>query len=250
MKQKRFFLQTLSLCFILFGLFAGVIIVSNKDAVLKRSSAASCAGLNKGCMTKACCPGLECDAKNQFTCACPSFCKNGCTKTDTGYECAEPCKKDADCPATAFCLSGICVKCRVQGTSCDDPPPDLCCRGSYCARGQCKLLPTPKSCVKKDGRCVAGSTVCCAGLKCRAEGDAKYCSPCKYQGTNCSNSAECCSGLKCLLEDGNWVCDAYVGSTSTPTPKPATPTSTPTPKPILTPTPTPCVSTWYYHCPI
>lgn len=111
MKQKRFFLQILSLSLILFGLFAGVIIVSNKDAVLKRSSAAGCAGLGESCVSKICCWGLLYRyTGRKCVCICPSSCKKGCVINGEAYECrtctfqGEKCKSSAECCSSLKCL--------------------------------------------------------------------------------------------------------------------------------------------------
>lgn len=78
MKHKHF-LQILSLCLILAGLFAGVIIVSNKQAVLKNSEAAVIARYT-------CMPKRECSGTG--TVVSSSYC-GGITKCPTTRECCK-----------------------------------------------------------------------------------------------------------------------------------------------------------------
>lgn len=217
MKQKRFFLQTLFLCFILFSLFAGVIIVSNKEAVLKKSSASDsksiCAKNGKSCVSLGCCPNaLVCSTDNICICNIKK-CKFGCfEREDTNLTKCFDCKTNSDCPSNSgkYCKNGMCT--------------DSCSKISDCPDGY-----------------VCENNVC------------KY--KCRIRGSSCTFGVSCCPGLKCVgakfFSDG--TCQLSVIVTPTPTPKlTIAPTSKPTstPKPTAKPTPTPCVSTATHHCPV
>lgn len=242
--KNKFFLQILSLSVVVLGLFAGVIIVSSKGAVLKQSGASSSGGgPGAGCLSSLCATGLRCEASKGWTCQCPSACPSTCVSDGRGgYECPN----SQRCSANYACQEAIWYdpvpnrwsEGDVVTYTEDDACTGLCSKKEDCINGACAA----RACILNGGQCSLGYDTCCSSdYHCTNTGVGK-CVPnstptpasaptsspvaCSGVGGSCMSPHYCCSGLSCSDEA---KCQS--------TPKP---TSNPTTKPTVKPTPTPC----------
>ena len=225
--KNKHFLQIFSLCFILFGLFAGVIIVSNKEAVLKEAGASKCVAAHEWCLNyfnqiQECCSGYTCreDMPGNGYWRCYVTVPQ-CTSNDKH-----------------FCLNGDVYMCQggelFRTTDC--VPPWSCGVSDSGNTWGCLNYTVPENC----GRC-SNNYPCRMATWVNTNPDGCI----TVQGTpsylvdnSCTNL---CSSRQCI--SGGCV------SVSTPTSAPtARPTSAPTSRP--NPTPTPCVPTPKKACPI
>jgi hypothetical protein len=213
--KNKNFLQLLFLCVVVFGLFAGVIIVSNKNAVLKRSSAATCAQIDASCLNLACCTDtLACGPTG--TCICnTNKCRLGCFD-GTPTECVE-CEKDADCSYKNYSgYHGVGYHCQYRRctSSCQDSSE--CPDGWSCRRLDFDLS-SEKTCqhvCRTKGQSCYLTNGCCSPLTCSAliNGTCGLPTPtptpfCLVHGAKCSwGGTSCCNGTCTLNSSGYYSC--------------------------------------------
>jgi hypothetical protein len=220
--KNKHFLQILVLCLILLGLFAGVVIVSNKNAVLKRSSASStCAKWNQSCNSLNCCQGLAGKYDSSFqNCTCrlsPSQCDE-----NSGYYHDGHVQCSSDKTSLQKCVAGKLIQTKTCHLSVS-PNPDLAylttgdpCRGggdldsAYCANdsgwgmeGNCG---TPPVIITTAGTCPDGTV-----LNVWKNGDCTkttdVCPACIPSYAKCSTSGtKCCRGTCTLSSSGYYSC--------------------------------------------